>query len=175
MNREFKFRAFEFGKMYYQVRVGGMFDGEATSPTNWNGSDWVNLTGGKYTKVMQYTGLKDIQGKEIYEGDIIEGNRIFRYSDEQFNPKLNGRKEYRILFVVEFSEGKFVAKNIYNTFSIDLSGFNGYTSDLNIFCLCRTYTDDNNRFGNYSSSETKLLNVIGNIYENTELLEEKEE
>jgi hypothetical protein len=70
--REIKFRAWENDKMYYQVRCGGMFNGIPTAPTVWNDEkgDWLNLTGQPYTKVMQYTGLKDKNGKEGYHKDI---------------------------------------------------------------------------------------------------------
>lgn len=64
--------------------------------------------------LMQYTGLKDKTGKEIYEGDIVRAGKI--------------------LSVIEYSSGQFIG--------IDWQ-----------------YYNDRN------------LEVIGNIYENKELLE----
>ena len=39
--REFKFRAWEGKKMYYQVRCGGVFDDMATAPTTWANTFWI--------------------------------------------------------------------------------------------------------------------------------------
>lgn len=77
-----------------------------------------NLFEDKDVVFMQYTGLKDINGKEIYEGDIIK------------NP-----------------HGKSVIEYIYSSFH-PLDESDGYNSG-------------------YKSEEVE---VIGNIYENPELL-----
>ena len=81
--------------------------------------------------VMQYTGLKDKDGAEIYEGDIIEFVPL--------ETSINNR-------VVKFEKGVFKAELIRSGSSITLS--------------------------NFQESEIK---VIGNIYENPELLESKKD
>lgn len=73
-------------------------------------------------ELMEYTGLKDMDGKEIYEGDILF---------ESF------REEY---FKVVFENGSFRAEA------------DGYSLDLEDY-------DD-------------ICEVVGNIYENSELLKE---
>jgi uncharacterized phage protein (TIGR01671 family) len=69
MNRELKFRAFANGKMRYDVT--GFEHGEA------NEMAVVFLDGephkiGDDCQVMQFTGLTDKNGKEIYEADVVD-------------------------------------------------------------------------------------------------------
>ncbi len=100
--REYKFRAFHKGAK------------EMLFGANENIFRWQSE--GQPIEIMQFTGLKDLQGKEIYEGDIVDYG--------------NGRNK-----VVEFIDG--------------------------CFCICGI------------TAMPKLMTlypVIGNIYENPELL-----
>jgi len=83
----------------------------------------------KDIELMQFTGLKDKNGKEIYEGDILTSNYIVSW-----NNKLCG-------FIVKHSN-KLLGYPLYET---------GGLLDLS------------------------LTEILGNIYENPELLKEKNE
>jgi len=58
MNREIKFRAWD--KSMKKMQHPKLWDN--TMPSNWD----------KHYELQQFTGLTDNNGKEIYEGDIVE-------------------------------------------------------------------------------------------------------
>ena len=86
---------------------------------------------------MQFTGLADKNGREIYEGEIIK----------EINPNLpsHTRRKKRDNYIISFRNGCFTAQ--------------GYNGDMPI----EPNLDDILHRG---------LEVIGNIYENPELLKQ---
>ena len=64
--RIIKFRAYEQNTktMYSRAMVG-----EPSNPSVWTDSNWLECT--PEVVIMQFTGLYDKNGKEIYEGDIL--------------------------------------------------------------------------------------------------------
>ena len=127
--REIKFRAWDRFKQRwsnYKINDGTVYFMDK------NTGVWYGSYNKRYKdfNLMQYTGLKDMREKEIYEGDIVKlranhGIGVIKYSDEWG------------AFVVEYVKPR----------PLGVLGMNYYKEDIE---------------------------VIGNIYENPELLGEKE-
>lgn len=142
--REIKFRVY-LDRMYYQneyneyntnlvgidffnktVTFAAYTDGEEVDNLEKYSFDENNIFYEKDLKIMQYSGLKDKNNKEIYEGDILSDGNI--------------KKPYKVVF----ENGSFKAE-----FEGD---FDEYSFDL-------------------IDVVAQGCEVIGNIYENLELME----
>lgn len=117
--RQFKFRAWDKEKETMRINIEtGIYE----DPDEF--MDFGRILELERFIVMQYTGLKDINGKEIYEGDIV-----YDEHDEEYGK-------------VIFEGGEYL-------------------------CEWETYADS-------LSNELGQIEVIGNIYENKELLNEED-
>lgn len=129
--RELKFRAWDKikKKFYYHDHgdYGPSSDGYEWGPWQFNIDQDTQPNN---CILMQYTGLKDKNGKEIYEGDILKG--IVNEETKEF------------VSYVSFDEGQFLL-------------------------------EDEKHLWHYLwfKEAVKKLSIIGNLYENPKLLEEK--
>ncbi len=126
--REIKFRAWQRESKYMIKAALVHFDGRVfdllCEPDHEDLTDKVDL--------IQFTGLKDKNGKEIYEGDVLENMKGHR-------------------FVMEYDGLAF--------------GWRGLTPYAN---GCVEFSYDT--ITNPKMTEILELEIIGNIYENPELL-----
>ena len=98
--------------------------------------------------LMQSTGLKDKNGKEIFEGDILE---------------IQGIK-----VIVKFGSYEYVesSKSNGHTLGVVYDGLGFYVECIN--------AADPDRISPFEPETLKNSQIIGNVYENQELLEDKE-
>ena len=107
-----------------------------------NGENHIEYFGDSFI-LMQFTGLKDKNGKEIYEGDIIKITYDTNFSEEPF-------------YIGEVTYG---GENNYPAF--DLVPW--IDCEMNALSWLKSESDES----------VISYEVIGNIYENPELLEVK--
>jgi hypothetical protein len=133
--------------MNYKVMVGNCDtdDENWTCPIIWieERQDWLHFD--DYDSIMQSTGLKDKNGKEIFEGDILEIQGIRMVV--QF-----GGYEY-----IESSEGNG------HTLGMVYDGLGFYVECINVA--------DPDRISPFEPETLKESVVIGNKFGNPELLE----
>lgn len=117
--------------------------------------DYYNLqngSGGDEYILMQFTGLYDKNGKEIYEGDIIK-----IYAD-------NGFYACEIIEKVIFKQGQY---------GIEYGDLHKSFYPLSDFYK-PTKTEYISNVGEVVTESEPMLEVIGDIYDNPELLEGEE-
>jgi uncharacterized phage protein (TIGR01671 family) len=124
MSREIKFRAWDKDEKFMVFQIAGL--SECIDVFKFN--EWLNSS---VYVLMQYTGLKDKNGKEIYEGDILQMDIQWWHKDWS-----SGKEDKKIKTV-------------------------GFDMGVGLF-HCGDWSVDN-----------EYVEVIGNIYENPELLEAK--
>jgi uncharacterized phage protein (TIGR01671 family) len=121
--REIKFRAWDGKEIHDNVVI---VDGVAYKRGYFA---TIHADGAKAGKPMQYTGLEDKNGKEIFEGDVVEVKHP--YKDRYYKGE------------IIFEYGSFKAKDFY---------FAHYDNPIDF------------------TEGMEYVEVIGNIYENPELI-----
>ena len=159
--REIKFRAWEKHQqrmsmvteikwnpsyLYHRIKTQAIVRGKKLD--EWYAYDFDANNNG--IVLMQYTGLKDKNGKEIYEGDVVKfadiGEEGYEYKEAY---------DFCNIASIVWKNGRFELENIHVYISYVLE------------CMNREGHEE------FINALLEDCEVIGNIYENKDLLEER--
>ncbi len=139
--REIKFRVWDKKERKFRLPFEFAIDGDGVL-VSFEGDYWRNVTDKDRYEISFYTGLKDKNGKEIYEGDVI---RLYRKNAFGERGEIIGAVTY-------------IADDL------------GYALTNCIVRQPDGKTEKWDRTFLYKD-ETQDLEIIGNVYENPELSE----
>jgi uncharacterized phage protein (TIGR01671 family) len=155
MNRKIKFRVWNGSKMEHNIMAGflgsfyvqGIDEKDSASMSQFNTKYFEN------TPLMQFTGLVDKKGNDVYEGDIIKWKTTRWHTDEQ---RLKGVAMPKFFVSpVLWKDGEFLV-NESDDIGLDVDDYDTP--------LCCFFVDSMDNKFDFKAE------VIGNIYENPELL-----
>ena len=149
--REIKFRAFDIENKE-MLKVENLYFNNISNRVEIKTLMYSDYFNENEMILMQYTGLKDKNGKEIYEGDIVEILWYYR----------------KTRYVVKYGEYKIdccgCCYNEHNAY-----GF--YLEHIKLRDAQQSINDDEYAQQSINDDEIVEIVVIGNIYDNPELLE----
>lgn len=146
MNREIKFRVFANSKMHYPMSKTSARYGDLKE-IYFDAEPWDSKVSGE---LMQYTGLKDKNDKEIYEGDIVN---VKYCVNTEIREQFNGEVKFGLTLLSDTSEAPQHRSTAFYIKSNDPERENvGLDPDHN---YCNGHSE---------------ITIIGNIFENPELL-----
>jgi uncharacterized phage protein (TIGR01671 family) len=150
MGREIKFRAYdkETGEMSYDFLD----------------KQWLNVAiNSPYVELMQYTGLKDKEGRDIYEGDIVQKILNDSMDSSEITDLRQWSEENKVLFHIVHGDGWMTYSYLGQKGIVSMEVFRFWLKG-----------EDFGYEGEHLQEPDDYV-VIGNIYEHPHLLQPNRE